>query len=218
MVADYTDETVEDEAGGATSGLLDLVFHPSGDTAYTYQTRQKPDGAIHNRMLRHNVANGFAYEMLFDGIPGLHWQNGGRLFIDGGALYVTTGQGTYWRNPQPSARNTKTLNGSTLRLTLDGDPHPSNPFANGEEGHPAMFTYGHRNPQGLAFRRNGQLFGTEHGPNHDDEINLVEVGNDYGWPTVMGPSDVESIADPVMSYTPTIVICGASFYYGPISR
>jgi glucose/arabinose dehydrogenase len=144
-------------------------------------------------------------------------RTGGRLLIDGDALYVTTGQGAFYGNPQPSAQNPQTLNGSTLRLTLNGEPYPSNPFADGEEGHPAVFTYGHRNSQGIAFRQTGQLFETEHGPSHDDEINLLEAGNDYGWPTVMGPSPSKSITDPLTTYTPTIAPAGATFYYGKVS-
>lgn len=221
VIADFTDETVEGESerGNGTSGLCGLVFHPwDDDIAYTYQTYRRSDGNINNRVLKHDVEDDFAYEVLFDGIPGSHWQNGGRLLIDGEALYVTTGQGEFYGDPQPSARDPTTLNGSILRLTLNGEPYPTNPFAEGEEGHPAVYTYGHRNPEGIALRRTGQLFITEHEPSHDDEINLLKAGNDYGWPTVMGPSDDESITDPVTSYTPTIAIAGATFYYGPISR
>jgi glucose/arabinose dehydrogenase len=219
VIADYTQETVEGEKEGATSGLLGLTVHPANDDiAYTYQTYQRSDGVINNRVLKHNIKDDFAYEVLFDGIPGSHWQDGGRLVINGDALYVSVGQASRPSEAQPSAQNPHTLNGSILRLTLDGNPYPTNPFADGEEGHPAVFTYGHRNPQGLAFRRTHQLFATEHGPNHDDEINLLTAGNDYGWPTVMGPSDNKSITDPVTSYTPTIAISGATFYYGPITR
>jgi glucose/arabinose dehydrogenase len=219
VIADYTAETVEGEKEGATSGLLGLIVHPSNDAiAYTYQTYRRPDGVINNRVLTHDIEDGFAYEVLFDGIPGSHWQNGGRLAIKGDALHISVGQASRPGDPQPSARNPHTLNGSTLRLTLDGNPYPTNPFADGEEGHPAVFTYGHRNPQGLAFRHTGRLFETEHGPSHDDEINLLEAGTDYGWPTVMGPSDDESITDPLTTYTPTVALSGATFYYGPISQ
>jgi glucose/arabinose dehydrogenase len=141
-VADFTDEI----ASGADQfgGLLGLVFHPAdSDIAYTYQTHRR-DGTLHDRILRHDVANEFQHETIFDGIIASNVHDGGRLVIHDEALYATTGDS--YDRPELAQDRTK-LAGNVLRLTLDGQPHPKNPFGN------AVFTYGHRNPQGLVFRQ-----------------------------------------------------------------
>jgi len=141
-VADFTDEI----ASGADQfgGLLGLVFHPAdSDIAYTYQTHRR-DGTLHDRILRHDVANEFQHETRFDGIIASNVHDGGRLVIHDEALYATTGDS--YDRPELAQDRTK-LAGNVLRLTLDGQPHPKNPFGN------AVFTYGHRNPQGLVFRQ-----------------------------------------------------------------
>lgn len=76
--------------------------------------------------------------------------------------------------------------GSTLRLNTDGSIPKDNPVINGVRSH--IYTYGHRNAQGLVFVENN-LFSTEHGPSSDDELNLLEVGGNYGWPNVAGYKD-----------------------------
>lgn len=202
VVADLTDETRAEGEGG----LLGFTFHPDDpDTAYAYQTYTRNGGAA-NRILELDGANGFTSSVLFDGIPGANRHDGGRLAINGEALYATAGDAD---NPA-SAQDTSILSGSVLRLTLDGDPHPDNLSDN------AVFTYGHRNPQGLAFR-DGQVYSTEHGPDTDDEINILEAGSNYGWPNVMGDSGGE-YTDPITSYTPTIAPGSATFYDGPITQ
>ena len=202
VVADFTDETRAEGEGG----LLGFVFHPDDpDTAYAYQTYTR-NGQAANRILELDAADNFASSVLFDGIPGANRHDGGRLAINGDALYATAGDA----DDAASAQDPSTLSGSVLRLTLDGEPHPDNPFDN------AVFTYGHRNPQGLAFR-NGRIYSTEHGPDTDDEINILEAGSNYGWPDVMGDSNGE-YTDPITSYTPTIAPGSATFYDGPITQ
>jgi glucose/arabinose dehydrogenase len=202
VVADLTDQTRAEGEGG----LLGLVFHPRDpDTAYVYQTYTN-DGQPANRILELDATDGFTPSVLFDGIPGANRHDGGRLAIDGETLYATAGDA----DDPASAQDPSTLNGSVLRLTLDGEPHPDNPFDN------AVFTYGHRNPQGLAFH-DGQIYSTEHGPDHDDEINILEAGLNYGWPDVMGTSGGE-YADPIATYTPTIAPGSLTFYDGPITQ
>ncbi|WP_338729959.1 PQQ-dependent sugar dehydrogenase [Haladaptatus sp. DJG-WS-42] len=201
VVLDMGDST----AARGEGGLLGLVFHPDEEVAYTYQTYSAGSG-LANRILRHDIANDWAFEPILDGIPGATTHDGGRLAIGPeGALYATAGDAR-----QDGPQDTSTLNGKVLRLTLDGEPDPDNPFDN------EVFTYGHRNPQGLAFR-DGELFSVEHGPDHSDEINVLEAGNNYGWPDVMGDSDGE-FTDPLASYTPTIAPGGAMFYDGPITQ
>ena len=196
VVAEFPDTRT-----GGEGGLLGLVFHPEdADVAYTYQT-YAADGGRRNRIRRHDVTDGWRAETVFDGIPGATIHDGGRLFVRSGALYATAGDASEADRAQDPAR----LNGSVLRLTLEGDPHPDNPPGG------AVFSYGHRNPQGLAVR-DGRLYATEHGSDTDDEINRLEAGGNYGWPVVRGRSDRETFVGPLTDYTPTIAPGGATFY------
>ena len=108
------------------------------------------------------------------------------------------------------------LNGKILRLTLDGKPAPGNPFDN------EVWSWGHRNPQGLVFHPNtGALYSAEHGPRTDDEVNLIERERNYGWPTVNGRCDTPeerefcrayNVVEPVAEWTPTVGMSGADIY------
>jgi glucose/arabinose dehydrogenase len=205
VVADFTEST---QTGGE-GGLLGLAFHPNDpDTAFTYQTYDGGDSR-RNRIVRHTVANGWTREVVVDGIPGAIIHDGGRLFVHDGALYATTGDAS----ESQDAQNPQVLNGKVLRFSLDGQlrPHPDNPFDN------AVFTYGHRNPEGLAVS-DGVLYAVEHGPDEDDEINRLEKGANYGWPEVTGPSDNPEFTDPVVTYPDIIAPAGSVFYDGPIER
>ncbi|UPM41789.1 PQQ-dependent sugar dehydrogenase [Halocatena salina] len=202
VVADFTGNTTT----GGEGGLLGLAFHPTNsDVAFTYQTYGANERK--NRIVRHDVANGWDREPVLDGIPGGRIHDGGRLFVHDEALFATTGDASHAED----AQNPQLLNGKVLRLTLDGRPHPDNPFGN------AVFTYGHRNPEGLA-ARNGTMYAIEHGPDSDDEINQLEPGANYGWPEVTGPSDTEEFTDPVTTYEEIIAPGGGVFYDGPIEH
>jgi glucose/arabinose dehydrogenase len=156
--------------------------------------------------VRHDLTDGWAAETLLSGIPGASIHDGGRLLVHDGALYMTCGDAAVEsRGQDPAIRA-----GSVLRVTLGGDPHPDNPFDS------AVFSYDHRNPQGLT-TRDGTLYSTEHGPQVGDEVNVLAAGENYGWPTVTGESDDDRFADPLASYTPTIAPASATFYDGPIA-
>jgi glucose/arabinose dehydrogenase len=154
-------------------------------------------------------------ETLLDGLPGAGNHNGSRLAIGPDRLlYMTMGEaGTRSRS-----QDVRDLGGSILRLTLDGEAAPGNPFGN------EVWTWGHRNPQGLVFQPGtGALYSAEHGPNTDDEVNLIEEGRNYGWPEVAGacdgPQEVSfcrehDVMEPVEAWTPTVGISGADFYAG----
>ncbi len=204
VVADITGRIAHSGEGG----LLGLVFHPNDESiAYTYQTYESR-GELRNRVVQHRADDGFRRErIILDDIPGGSIHDGGRLAIHDDALYVTTGDAGSGQR----AQNKQSLAGKVLRLSLDGSPHPDNPFDN------EVFTYGHRNPQGLAFR-DGTLFSTEHGPDTDDEINVLEAGNNYGWPEVTGKGSDGQFTDPIATYTPTIAPGSATFYDGPIAQ
>jgi len=216
-VADGESSVVaEPEGTGANGegGLMGLVFHPDDPSvAFTVQT-YSADGRTRNRVLRHAVDDDWAATPVFEGIPGAVYHDGGRLLVHDGALYVTAGDAT----DADLAQDPETLHGSVLRLTFDGDPHPDNP----DVGHPAVFTYGHRNPQGLAVGADGQtLYQTEHGPDTDDEVNRLDAGGNYGWPVVRGTESGEDgqFVPALTSYTPTIAPAGLARYPddGPVT-
>ncbi|MFC4356582.1 PQQ-dependent sugar dehydrogenase [Halobium salinum] len=187
---------------GSEGGLLGLAFHPTDPTAYSYQTYEGPSG-VANRIVRHELDAEWRATPILEGIPGASIHNGGRLLVneDEGALYVTCGDA----NRKESAQDTASLAGTVLRLTLSGEPHPDNPFDN------EVFSYGHRNPQGLAFD-DGTLYSTEHGPEDDDEVNVLEAGNNYGWPEVTGRTDGDRFTDPLVTYASTVAPASAAFY------
>ena len=204
LVADLTGETRPAGEGG----LLGLVFHPENrEVLYCYQTYRGSDGP-RNRVLRGRLTGQSlaGLEPIVEGIPASSIHNGGRLAIEDRALYATTGDASN----ADLAQDRSSLAGKVLRLTLDGEPHPENPFDS------PVFSYGHRNPQGLAFR-DGKLYNTEHGPDHDDEINFLEPGGNYGWPIVMGRGERGRFVDPLTTYTPTVAPASAAIYDGPIA-
>lgn len=200
FVADLRETTAHIGEGG----LLGLVFHPDDSSvAFVYQTYDA--AGPHNRILRYDAPAFEQREVVLDGIPGAPIHDGGRLIIGPeGALFATCGDAAEAEKAQDPA----TVHGTVLRLTPSGDPHPDNP-------HGPVFSFGHRNPQGLAFR-DGVLYSTEHGPDANDEINRLEAGNNYGWPVVEGKSNREEFTDPLISYTPTIAPASAAIYDGPI--
>jgi glucose/arabinose dehydrogenase len=199
-------ESIPDLAPVGEGGLLGLAFHPSEPYAYTHQTYETAEDETANRLVRHDLDAGWTAETLAEGIPGARIHDGGRLLVHDGALYMTCGDAAVAERAQDRSVRA----GSVLRFTLDGDPHPDNPFDS------AVFSYGHRNPQGLAVR-DETLYSTEHGPQVGDEINVLTAGNNYGWPAATGPSDDPRFTDPVTSYSPTIAPASATFYDGPIS-
>ncbi|MEF8856840.1 MAG: PQQ-dependent sugar dehydrogenase [Haloplanus sp.] len=201
-------ETAVDAVAGVEhvgeGGLLGLDFHPSEPYAYTHQTYGTEDG-LANRLVRHDLTDDWSSEPLLTGIPGAPIHDGGRLLVHDDALYMTCGDAS----EADRAQDPDVLAGSVLRLTLDGDPHPDNPFDS------PVFSYGHRNPQGLVVRE-GTLYSTEHGPRIADEVNVLRAGDNYGWPEAKGPSDGDRFTDPITSYSPTIAPASAAFYDGPI--
>jgi glucose/arabinose dehydrogenase len=112
-----------------------------------------------------------------DDIPGDNYHNGGRLEVGPrNYLWITCGEAL---SPE-RAQDRSSLGGKVLRVTPDGDPAPGNPNPTGEAD-PRVFTYGHRNPQGVVWLPDGTPVASEHGPNGRDEINRLEAGDDYGW-------------------------------------
>jgi aldose sugar dehydrogenase len=201
------------------SGLMGLALHPDFPAApWVYAVHSySAGGGIRNRLVRMRWEGGRlgAPQTLLDDVPGGTNHDGSRLaFGPDGMLYMTTGDAGSAR----LAQDRGSLAGKILRLTPEGRPAPGNPFGD------AIFSLGHRNPQGLVFHpETGALYASEHGPDTDDEVNLIERGRNYGWPDVRGFCDSASerafcaanaVVEPVEAWTPTVAVAGADFYRG----
>ncbi len=192
-------EVAEVGEGGLLGLALDPDFARNG-FVYVAHTYRGADGNLHNRLLRlreePETGRGTIDRVLFDGAPGATLHDGGRVrFGPDGRLYWTLGDA---EDPQ-RAQEVSSLNGKILRLNPDGSVPEDNPFA----GSP-VYSYGHRNPQGLAWHpETGQLYATEHGPQANDEINLIERGRNYGWPLVRGEATREGTVPPILSSGPS---------------
>ena len=146
--------------------------------------------ATDNRVVRATYDRGRLgpLSVVLDGIPRGVIHDGGRLaFGPDGFLYVSTGE----TGDTGLAQDRDSLGGKILRITTDGDPAPGNPFP----GSP-IWSYGHRNVQGLAFDDRDRLWASEFGQNTFDELNLIEAGDNYGWPLVEGRGGRGGLVDP----------------------
>ncbi len=187
--------TVEGVAARGESGLLGLAVGREG-SLYVYST-----GSDGNRVQRFAITGqpgslslGWPATLL-ERIPSASIHDGGRIaFGPDGMLYVTAGDASQ-RN---SAQDRDSLAGKILRMTPDGDVPADNPFPGS-----LVYSYGHRNPQGIAWADDGTMFATEFGQNTWDELNIITPGANYGWPTVEGIAGREGFVDPVQQWQPT---------------
>lgn len=178
-------------------GLLGIVLHPNFENnrwIYLYLTSETDNGLI-NRVERYAFANDelIGRTVIIDNIPGAQTHDGGRMvFGPDNMLYITTGDAGDGDN----AQNTDSLAGKILRITDTGIVPADNPFGN------AIYSYGHRNPQGLVWDDQGRLWSSEHGPSGlesgYDEINLIERGGNYGWPRIQGAATRSGMISPVI--------------------
>ncbi|GBF74188.1 hypothetical protein PA598K_02520 [Paenibacillus sp. 598K] len=184
--------TVPVHAAGE-GGLLGLLLAPDFDAngqAYVYHTYQT-DGAIFNRIvaITQTESGWQETDTLLDGIPGGATHNGGRMaWGPDGMLYATTGDA----GDTSLAQRLDSLAGKILRMTPEGAAPDDNPFADSY-----VYSYGHRNPQGIGWSQNGRMYSSEHGPNAHDELNRIEAGTNYGWPEVKGDETAEGMTPPL---------------------
>ncbi len=199
------------------SGLHALALHPEFPVIpylyvhYTYS----PD---HSRLVRFRFnASVMALEqktVLLDELRAAPSHNGSRIVFspDQKKLYLSLGDAY-----QPAlAQNLDELSGKILRMDLDGGVPADNPFPGS-----LVWSYGHRNPQGLVMAGNGKLYSSEHGPSYDDELNVIKKGRNYGWPKVVGYCNQEKekifcddhqVKIPLAAWKPTAGVSGIEFY------
>ncbi|WP_449620118.1 PQQ-dependent sugar dehydrogenase [Robertmurraya sp. Marseille-Q9965] len=201
-------------ATAAEAGLLGFVLAPDFNDsrqAYAYYTYQDESGQF-NRIVTLKL-EGDAWQeedLLLDHIPSGQYHHGGRLKIGpDGKLYATTGDGA--TDPE-TAPDVKSLGGKILRMNLDGSIPDDNPFGNSY-----VYSYGHRNPQGLAWTEDGTLYESEHGPSAHDEINVIKPEANYGWPNVVGEEMKLGVETPLFqSGTDTWAPSGIAYYEGKL--
>lgn len=177
-------------------GLLGITLHPdfaNNHYVYLYYTYSSNGDNTLNRVVKMSYADKKLIDevIIVDQIPGASNHNGGRIkFGPDGYLYIATGDA---QNPS-QAQNKTTLGGKILRVTDDGQAVPDNKLGN------KVYSYGHRNVQGLAWDTDGKLWATEHGRSGVlsglDELNLIENGKNYGWPTIQGDQKREGMETP----------------------
>jgi glucose/arabinose dehydrogenase len=179
-------------------GLLGIALHPNfsdNSYVYLYYTYNQNGANTENRVVRMTYQDGALVneKTIVDAIPGASNHNGGRiLFGPDDYLYVGTGDA---QEPSKS-QDTKSLAGKILRVRDDGSIPSDNPYGN------AVYSYGHRNVQGLAWDATGQLWATEHGrsglQSGLDEVNKIEKGKNYGWPDIQGDESKSGMERPFL--------------------
>jgi glucose/arabinose dehydrogenase len=206
--------------GGSEGGLLGIAVHPNYPgvpVLYAYYTYQSDDGGRNedptysNRLVLYDLEDDAEEYVVVDGIPGhriIH--NGARVaFGPRNYLWVTTGDS----GEKPLAQDTGSLAGKILRLKPDGTPPEDNP---GFED-PRIHTLGHRNPQSISWFPDGTAVAGEHGEHARDEVNVIEGGDNYGWPDARGgPDDDTYGAYPEFpEFTPPVVNTGPGETWAP---
>lgn len=206
-------------------GLFDIVLHPGfDDNRVVYLSFAHGTPGNNGTAVARGVYNGNALEhveIIFRNFTrketAVHY--GGRMvFLEDGTLLLTTGEGFDYRE---AAQDINSGLGKLLRMNDDGSPAADNPFP----GSPYVYSYGHRNAQGLAIDEEGKVWLHEHGPRGGDELNRIEPGVNYGWPAITYGVDYsgaeispytewEGMAQPAWQWTPSIAPSGLAVYRG----
>lgn len=195
------------------SGLHGIAIHPNYPNpsyVYLYYTYSANSNNSSNRVSRFSFKENTLIDeqIIVDNIPGAVFHDGGRIkFGPDGYLYITTGDA---QNPS-LAQDKNSVAGKILRVTDEGKPAPNNPFNN------LIYSYGHRNPQGITWDNQGRLWETEHGQSAADELNLIMAGKNYGWPDIRGNQTKQDMETPILqSGSDTWAPGGATFFKGSI--
>jgi glucose/arabinose dehydrogenase len=191
-------------------GLLGIALHPNFSTnhyMYVFLTYEEDDN-LWNKILRITESDNKLQnaETILDKIPGSSFTNGGFIkFGPDEKLYVGTGTVS---DASHLPQDLNSLSGKILRLNDDGTIPNDNPFSNSH-----VYSLGHRNPQGMTWDDDGNLFVAEFGPEKNDEINLIQAGKNYGWPEEQCSGD-KDFEDALLCYDPSIEPGGILFYSG----
>ena len=211
-------------------GLLDVAVAPdfadSRRLFLTYSGEGSGGAHTHLASARLDEDRLEDVQVLFTGEPG---ERGGRhfgsriVFLPDGTLAFTTGD----RGQKDPSQDLMSHAGKVIRLNQDGSIPPDNPFAGRDDARPEIYSYGHRNPQGMILHpASGKLWLHEHGPRGGDEVNIVEPGANYGWPLVShgknysgtpvgtGQATAPGITDPIYNWVPSIAPSGMAYYDG----
>ena len=206
---------------GGEPGLLGMAFHPDWENSpkvyLVYTTGTNWNNASENLSVFDWDGSQLVNEEVLLNVDAGGIHNGSRLLVlPDNTLLMTTGDvgDGGW-----SSQNQLHLNGKTLRLNLDGSIPNDNPFGNSY-----VYTWGHRNSQGLCLGPNDLIYSTEHGQNNWDEFNIIEAGRNYGWPDVEGACNGASemafceefnVKEPVEAWAPCIAVNGIEYYDHP---
>lgn len=211
-------------------GLLDVVVHPDFDKngwIYLSAAVEVGEQKRTTRVMRYRLENGRLEDAIeiFEAQPAvdtnIHFGSA-MLFDNDGFLYITIGE----RSQRHLSQDLGTSLGKVIRLHDDGSVPSSNPFINTKSALPEIYSYGHRNPQGITIdRKSGRIWVAEHGPQGGDEINLLQAGANYGWPVItygeeygggkIGEGTQKSdMAQPEYYYIPSIGTAGIAWYSG----
>lgn len=213
--------TISEVEAAEESGLMDLTLHPQfASNHYLYLAYAYRGDGQRARVVRFRETAGALTEpqVIIENIPAARYHAGTRArFGPDGKLYITTGDAT----ERELAQRLDSLAGKTLRLNDDGSVPPDNPFVGQPNARPEIWSYGHRNAQGIAWQPGSDAqFQTEHGPSFfdgprgGDEVNIVERGRNYGWPVIHHTQTKEGMIAPLLEYTPAVAPASALFYRG----
>jgi aldose sugar dehydrogenase len=219
---------------GGEGGLLDVAIHPNysrrgNDWIYLSYGEKSPDGLAMTAVIRGHLRNGefVDQQQIFKADFSLYRKGGQRfgsrlLFDTKGHLFFSIGDRAHPGDEQDLSHP----NGKVFRVNADGHIPKDNPFFNRPGALPGVWTYGHRNPQGLAFNPvTGELWEAEHGPRGGDELNILHRGHNYGWPVITYGMNYDGtpITDhmvqkgmdqPVTYWVPSIAASPIAFYTG----
>jgi glucose/arabinose dehydrogenase len=214
-------------------GLLDVRVAPNyEESGWIYFSYSMKEGNKGGTVLSRAKLDGTSLtdvEEVYRQTPflGTDYHYGSRIaFLDDGTLVVTMGERGQRRERTVEIPTPTSSVGTTVRLNMDGSIPDDNPYVGSDEGRPEVYSYGHRNQQGMAIHpETGSIWQHEHGPHGGDELNLVEPGNNYGWSAVsygdtysdqspIGGTTAPGITDPVKYWDPSPAFSGMAFYTG----
>ncbi|MDN7228288.1 PQQ-dependent sugar dehydrogenase [Planococcus sp. N064] len=242
LIVNLEDGSVSDPIAGTPKvnsedqgGLLDVTIAPDFDESrlvfltFSQDVEGGTVTAVGKGVLSEEEASLEGFEVIFQALPAyegtLHY--GGRIiFDDDGNLFLTTGE----RSDDPIRERAQDLDaylGKVIHITQDGEPVETNPFVEDEDALDGIYSYGHRNIQGIDFHpETGDLWIVEFGPQAGDELNIIEPGNNYGWPIVsygleysgelinegISEHEAQGFIEPRYYWDPTSAPSGSSFY------